>query len=192
MEDLVQKYSIPQFLEFYAGYKFPDQKSKHTADVALSYYLYAYHQMMSLSDSYTEFFKKENPTNSEVMYYMRKSWSYAFAMYALLRTMLEALSILRKMLSDAKAVDAYYAENIKRVVDIANDIVKHPTFKHDRPSNACEPQALSLNGEIDIVIWSDAGDATKLELNPMQDFYLVRNYLEYIAERFLKPTKITQ
>ena len=189
MPELFPKYKIPQFLEFYARYNFPDAKSKHTADVALSYYLYAYHQMISLSDTYTEFFKQENPPHDQVMFYLRKSWSYAFAMYALLRTALEALSIMRKMLKDTEPVSDYYQENIERLINIANDIVKHPTYKHDEASEACEPQALSMNGEIDVVVWSDAGDASKIEINPMQDFYLVHNYLEYLAEKLLPASK---
>ena len=190
MPNLETKYTIPNFIEFSLQYKFPDAKSKHTAQMAVSYYLYSYHQMISFSDSYTEFFKKQNPSHNEVAFYLCKSWSYAFAMYALLRTSLEALSIMRKMLGDVSSVDKYYEENIKRLADIGNDIIKHPTYKHGSVSEACEPQALSLNGEIDIVIFSNSGAVSKLELDPMEDFYLVTNYLEYLAERlFPKNTR---
>ncbi len=180
---MVPKYQVPKFLEFYASYAFPDAKSKHTADVALAYYHYAYYQMISFGETYTEFFEVDNPGNGEVMFYLRKSWSYAFGMYTLLRTTIEAINVMRKMIGDTNTVDTYYQKSIKEIIDIANDIVKHPTFKYGGVSEACEPQALSMNGEIDIVVWSDSGNPSKIELNPMKDFYTITNYCEYIAEK---------
>src|SRR5271157_4785599 len=126
--EMLPKYQLPGFIKFYSFYKFTDLKSKQTASLVLSYYDYAYHQMLSLSDTYAEFFKENTDEHHRVMFYLHKSWSYAFGMYALLRTTIEALSILRKMMGDMAPVSTYYQENIKRIIDIANNIVKHPTF----------------------------------------------------------------
>ena len=182
---MLDKYQLTNCIDFYGKYAFPDVKSKHTADVAISYYYYAYYQMMSLSTTYVAFFKEQNPSNDEVMHYLRQSWSYAFSMYAMLRTMLDALRIMRQMIGDTTPVDASYEENIKRIIDIANDIVKHPTYKVGVASEACEPLALSLNGEIDIIVWSNTGQSSKMELSPMKDFEVVHNYAEYITARLL-------
>ena len=181
---MLRKYQLPQCLEFYSKYPFPDIKSKHTANIAISYYYLAYFQMLSLGDAYTTFFKEENPDQDEVMFHLRKSWSYAFGMYAMLRTTIEALNIMKKMLKYTIAVDDYQGE-IKRIIDIVNNIVKHPTYKHGVVSEACEPKALSMNGEIDIIFWSDSGHSSKIELDPMKDFDIIHNYLEFIANRFL-------
>lgn len=186
MPNLASKYQIPLFVEFFSRFSFPDAKSKHTAEVAMSYYVFAYYQMIALSETYTLFFKKESPSSGEVAESLNKSWSHAFAMYALLRTCLEALSIMRKMLSDTDDVDETHAKNVKKLIDIANDVVKHPTFKLEKMSEACEPQALSLNGEIDVVVWSELGYASKIEIDPIQDFYQVHNYIEYLSDRLLK------
>ncbi len=181
---MIDKYRIPKYLEFLSKYKFPDSKSRHTAKMADLYYEFAYYQMLSLSETYTAFFKEQSPTHNEVMYHLHKSWAFAYAMYALLRTSLDAIRITRKMIGDTSTIDIYYEEQIKKIIDIANDIVKHPTFKPTpEESWAVEPQALSLNGEIDVVIGSDKGDMVKAELNPMSDFEVVRNYLEYIGDK---------
>src|SRR5262249_31790993 len=147
-------------LEFLVRYKFPDFKSKHTAAAAMSYYLYAYHQFLSHTDNYVSFFKEKDPSHDRVMSSLRISWSYAFGMYVHLRTSIDSLLIMRQMVSDTTAIDSHYEQNIKRICDIANDMVKHPTFKYNLTSEACEPQALELNGEIDIVSWSENGQYT--------------------------------
>ncbi len=184
------KYATPNFLEFYALFPFPDPKSKHTADLALSYYIYAEYQYFAYVNTYTKFFKIENPSHDEVMAHLRESWSFAFGMYGQLRTTIEALRGMRKMIGDKEPIDKYYEENISRLVDVMNDIVKHPMYKHSEPSEACEPQALSMNGEIDIITWSDEGESSKETLDPGKDFMVIHDYLEYLAER-LSGTKKT-
>ena len=179
------KYTTPDFFEFYASFRFPDEKSKHTADIALSYYIYARYQYFAYTETYDEFFKIENPNHSQVMEYLRKSWSFAFGMYGQLRTTIEALSRMRKMLGDNQPIDKYFEENISRLVNIMNDVVKHPMYKHSEPSEACEPQALSMNGEIDIITWSDKGESARETLYPGKDFMVIHDYLEYLAKKFL-------
>ena len=184
--DIISKYQTPQFLEFFARYKFPDFKSKHTASTAMSYYRYAYYQFLSHTDNYVAFFKERNPSHDQVMAALRISWSYAFGMYVHLRTTIDSLRIMRQMISDTTAIDIYYKQNIKRICDIANDMVKHPTFKYSLISEACEPQALEMNGEIDIVSWSENGQYEgKESLNPSKDFDCVHDYMEYLGNKLL-------
>jgi len=184
--DIIPKYNLPQFIDFLTKYKFPDFKSKHTATAAMSYYLYAYHQFFSHTNNYVVFFKKRNPSHDQIMSSLRISWSYAFGMYVHLRTAMDSLHIMRQMILDTTPVDRYYQQNIKRICDIANDMVKHPTFKYGLISEACEPQALEMNGEIDIVNWSENGQYTgKESINPSKDFDCVHDYMEYLGNRLL-------
>lgn len=180
------KYATPDFLEFYARFQFPDEKSKHTADIARSYYIYAKYQYFAYVETYDEFFHIENPDHNQVMEHLRESWSFAFGMYGQLRTTIEALSRMRKMLGDSQSIDRYYEENVSRLVNIMNDVVKHPMYKHSEPSEACEPQALSIGGEIDIINWSDKGESSKETLDPRKDFMVIHDYLEYLAKKFLE------
>jgi hypothetical protein len=145
----------------------------------------AYHQMIAHSENCNEFFKDSSAPNDPKLakMYLYKSWSHAFGMYTLLRTTLETLSVMRKMIGDTKDVDPYYQSNIKRIIDIANDNIKHPSFKYGVESEACEPDTLSINGEIDIITWSKDLSGTRTAIDPLKDFYTVTNYIEYIAEQ---------
>ena len=182
---MFSKYQLHNFQEFIAKNKLNSDRIKHTSELVWSYYHFAYYQMISLNESYNSFFKEAPEQNDIIISYLNKSWSYAYGMYALLRTTLEIMSTLRKMLEDTNPIDQYYEIEIKKIIDIANDVVKHPAFKHQIMSSGTQPIALSLNGEIDIVTISDLGTFEKKEINPMKDFETVRNYIEYISEKLL-------
>ncbi len=177
------KYQLPNLLEFLSKYKTTDDRAKHTLELVWPYYHFAYYQMISLSETSNLFFKEAPEKNEIITEYLHKSWSYAYGMYTLLRTTLESLSVFRKMISDAKPVDDYYQKELKRIIFIANDIVKHPMFKHNVVSTGTQPIALSLNGIIDVVVTSHNGKVLKTEINPIDDFEIIHNYIEYIFDR---------
>lgn len=181
----VGKYQIPQFEKVLASFKFPDAKSKHCCFLVRMYYELAYHQMIAHSENCNQFFRGSVGQNdlNKADTYLYRSWSHAFGMYVLLRTALETLSVMRKMIGDTKGVETYYKDNVTRIIDIANDNVKHPSFRHGVDSEACEPDSLAIGGEIDIITWSKTLVSTKSEIDPMKDFYTITNYIEYIAEQ---------
>lgn len=177
---MFSKYQLPNFLEFLSKYKTTDDRAKHTLELVWSYYHFAYYQMISLNETSNLFFKEAPEGNEIITTYLHKSWSYAYGMYTLLRTTLESLSIFRKMISDIKPVDSYYQKEVERVIFIANDIVKHPMFKHNIVSTGTQPIALSLNGLIDVAITSPNGHTLKTEIDPIKDFEVIHNYIEYV------------
>ena len=180
------KYHLPKFLEFLSVYEFKSEKAEHTARIAYLYYDLAYHQMISLHESCSSFFKVEEPAHDEINDSLHRSWAFAYGMYALMRTAMDGLRIMRQMEEDLTAVDTYWETEITRLVNIANDIVKHPTFKAVQSGSlAVEPQALQMNCEIDVVFWSEKGFQERRELDPMHDFNMIHDYFEYIGIKLL-------
>lgn len=180
---MIQKYELPQFLKYMLRTNFTDDRAKHTAEIVKSYYDLSYYQMLDLSKTTNEFFDIQDPTQDIITEYLKKSWSYAYAMYALLRTSIEALSIFRQMVGDVRQIDPIYRDELKNIIDIANHIVKHPMFKHGQLSEGVQPVSLDVGGGIDVAVQSDTtGQITKKELDPMRDFYAIRNYIEHIFE----------
>jgi len=87
------------------------------------------------------------------------------------------------MIGDVRQIDSVYRDDLIRIIDIANNIVKHPMYKHNQLSEGAQPVALDISGGIDVAIQSDiTGQINKKELNPMKDFYAVRNYIEHIFD----------
>lgn len=184
---MITFYQLPNYLDFLLNYRFQDSRSKQTAQSVLDYYRFAYYQMMNLSDTCDNFFNVQDPDHETMIEGMNKSWSYAYAMYALLRTSLEAMSIFRKMVNDQTVVNTYYKNEIIRIIDIANDVVKHPTFKHNVFSTGTEVIGLMRGGDIEVAISSDDGSIIRKEINPMKDFKIIRDYLNYIADKQINP-----
>lgn len=183
---MIPFYQLPNYLEFLSKYRFPDDRSKHTAELAWAYYKFSYYQMLTLSKTCNNFFKIENPDHDTVMENLNKCWSYAYGMYALLRTTLDAIRIFRKMVND-KSSHARYYDDVKRIVDIANDVIKHPTFKPNQLSTGTLPISIMIGAEIDVVINSDDGTVKRMQIDPMKDFKIVRDYLNYIADKQINP-----
>lgn len=180
---MIQKYELPEFLGYVMRTKFTDERAKHTAEIVKQYYDLAYYQMLDLSETTNGFFGLRDPAQDVVTFHLKKSWSYAYGMYALIRTSVEALSIFRQMIGDVRQIDPVYRDELIRIIDIANHIIKHPMYKHNQLSEGAQPVSLDISGGIDIAIQSDTtGQISKKELDPMKDFYFVRNYIEHIFE----------
>lgn len=184
----ISKYQIPKFQDIRSGYDFKKRTDlKYAAYIACLYYEFAYYQMLGFSDNNNQFFK-ENPEDAKIIdEYLHKGWSGAYAMYALLRTVIEAVRKINKALVDENSISSHYKTAIKNIVDITNDVVKHPMFNDTTdPSDASQayrPVSLNIGGEIDIERWVDqASPSSTLEIDPFKDFVTVRNYLEHIAE----------
>jgi hypothetical protein len=176
------KYGIPEFLSLAND---PVLKTNHelrfAAYTAGLYYEFAYYQMLDFSTVTNEMYEKEPAPNSpETEAYLYRAWSHAYAMYALLRTTIEAV---RKINAEVlkKDVGDFYKNRIKEIVDTANDIVKHPIF-NGSGSYAHRPLSLYRWGDIEIQRWMDqTSDSIQLTVSPEKDFYTIQNYLEHIA-----------
>ena len=185
-KSMILKYQLPNFYEYVFKNKFPDERSKHTAEVVKRYYDLAYYQMLDLQRVCGEFFNIENPTNNQINEYLNRCWSHAYAMYSLLRTSTEALSIFRKMIGDRKLIDSGYQNELIRIINIANNVVKHPMYKHGQLSEGAQAVSIDISCGIDVALQSDiTGQITKMELNPMGDFYVTRNHIEYIFKSLI-------
>lgn len=169
---------LVSYLEFLHKNKLPEGQKKHTCELVRMYHKLAYHQYLIFNESFSIYFAKESPTRIESDFYLHQAFSSAFSMYSLLRTSLEALRTFRKMMGNTTVVNEADTQNIKRIIDIANDIVKHPMFKHKEISTGAEPVGFSSEGIVSVAIFSPNGSVSKKDLDPKKDFEIVRNYLD--------------
>ncbi len=186
----IPKYQIPKFQVLSKEYDFKQKTDvKYASYIACMYYEFAYYQMLDFCSTTNKFFEEALPEDSPLIdTYLYKSWSHAYSMYALLRTTIEAVrKVNKEFLSDAEVGD-FYKEKIKEIVDIANDVVKHPMFNNNGvidASYAYRPSALYRWDEIEIQQWSDqTTPSSSLTIAPEKDFYMIQNYLEHIADLF--------
>ncbi len=153
---------------------------RFAAYTAALYYEFAFYQMMAFSIITSEMFEKEPPENSpEFTTYLYRAWSHAYAMYALLRTTIEAARNINDKLS--LDVGDYYRTRVKEIIDIANDIVKHPVFNGEG-SYAHRPLSLYRWGDIEFQKWTDqTSPSSQINISLEKDFYSIQNYLEHVA-----------
>lgn len=180
----VSKYQIPKFEEFKKTYSFEEKNElKFAAHIATMYHEFAYHQMISFCATNNEFFEKNLPDDDPVINtYLCKAWSNVYSIYVLLRTVIEAVKKINEALLKKDVVENPYKDKIKEIVDIANDIVKHPMFNGDN-SSAYWPNSLGSGDEIDVQKWIDKTTPYSIiKIYPEKDFYIVCNYLEHTAE----------
>ncbi len=181
----VSKYKIIKFEDFKKSYDFGTNiELKFATHIAIMYYEFAYYQMINFCNTTDEFFKKNLPVDDPAINtYLYEAWSNAYSVYVLLRTTIEAVKKVNKELLKDNNISDFYKKRIKEIIDIANDIVKHPMFNNVANSCAYLPISLSLGGGIDIQKWVDkTTPSSNIEIDPEKDFYSVCNYFEYIAE----------
>jgi len=184
----IPKYQIPKFENIRFNYDFKDRTDLQFASmIACLYYEFAYYQMLGFSDICNQNFKDNSTDNNVRNTYLNRSWSEAYAIYALLRTCIEAVRKINKELLDENRIETYYKNKIKNIVDITNDIIKHPMFNDiNNPKDASQafrPNSLDIGGNIDVDRWIDqTTPSSTLTISPIQDFESVKNYLEHIAE----------
>lgn len=182
----VSKYKIPKFEEFervHVAGKEPE--IRFAARIAVTYHEFAYHQMINFCEVNNHFFEQNLEDNDpEINTYLNKAWADAYSMYALLRTVIEAVRKLNETLLGKATIEDHYKSRIKEIVDIANNMVKHPMFNGEN-SSAYLPTSLGRGGEIDMQKWIDkTSPSSSIEINPEKDFYAVCGYLEYVAEKY--------
>lgn len=181
----VSKYQIPKFEEFErTGVKKQDAEIRFAARIAVMYYEFAYHQMINFCETNNEFFEQNLPDNDpQISTHLNRGWSNAFGMYTLLRTVIDAVRKINDAILDKNSIEEHYRTKIKEIVDITNDMVKHPIFNGN---NSCAylPTSLGRSGEIDIQKWTDKNSpSSNVEIYPEKDFYSVCNYMEYVADK---------
>ncbi len=181
----ISKYTIPNFEDIRHNYNFKDRIDlKYASYIACLYYEFAYYRMLGFSDIRSRFFKENLPDNNLINNYLNQSWSEAYSVYALLRTSIEAVRKINKGLLNENLINSYYKTKIKNIINITNDIIKHPMFNDaSGQSQAYRPISLDIGGNIDIERWIDkTTPSSTLSISPMEDFEAVKNYLEHIAE----------
>jgi hypothetical protein len=185
----VSKYKIPKFENLKKSYDFKlKTEIKFAAHVAIMYHEFAYHQVVNFCDTNCEFFEKNlSENNPAINTYLYKAWSQAYSVYTLLRTTIEATRRINKEFLQNNDIGDFYNRGIKKIADVANDIIKHPMFNGTNASCAYLPIGLGLGDEIDVQKWTDrTSPSSTIEIYPEEDFYTVCNYLEHIAELIMR------
>jgi hypothetical protein len=184
----IPKYQIPNFQNIRFHYDFGERVDLQFASmIACLYYEFAYYRMLGFSDICNKNFQDNTNDNRARNTYLNQSWSEAYAMYALLRTCIEAVRKINKELISENKIESYYKDRIKNIVDITNDVIKHPMFNDINDpkdaSQAFRPNGLDIGGNIDVERWIDHNTPSSiLTISPMQDFEAVKSYLEHIAD----------
>jgi hypothetical protein len=180
------KYEINKFgeLERTKGFG-EDAEVRFAARIAVMYYVYAFHQMMSFCEIKDHLFGLgSKATEEEVAVHTSRAWAAAYGMYATLRTALEATRKIKSSLRNVDWSDSIYDESIRKIIDTANDIVKHPLFTNGN-SNAYLPEAgIGIDGELELNKWAGINTlSTTTSLYPEKDLTTVSWYLRYFAEK---------
>ncbi len=125
--------------------------------------------------------------------YSEECYSYAYGFYTLIRTSIKAsgsFSAELQKIKPSKSLDTYrnkWHDDIQKIIVIADDKVVHP-LDNDKAVKWYEPGGLDSNGDIDIYEWSikDNNYFKVIKINPLQDIKTVHNYLEGLANIYLK------
>jgi len=160
----------------------------HLGTTTQRYFYLAELQIITFEDDINVCFRADNAID-----YTEVCYSSAYGFYTLIRTTLEAS---KKFTQEFEALDKagklreYKKRNfggIKSIVDIANDIVKHPLASGDKVV-FYELGGLDSWGNIDIYRWStvDPADLKLLQINPIKDCDFVFQYLEGLAAVYLE------
>jgi len=180
-----------QHLEKYSKFlsKFEDQKIFHLGIIVQRYFYFAELQIRDFERNCGMYFDRNNTID-----YSEACYSNSFSFYALIRTCLEASKILSSEIQKREKtgkLEKYRQEHfkeIKKIIDIANNIVKHPQ-KNPMTNKIFfyEPGGLDNFGNMGIYEWSNPHNMLKvLEINPIKDCNVVYKYLEDLAPIYLE------
>lgn len=169
--------------------RFQNKEMFHLGVTVRRYFYFAELQIRNFELNCGKFFDRNNSIN-----YSEACYSNAFSFYVLIRTCLEASQALCDEMQKSKNTEKlkkYREDNfvkIKKIIDIANNIVKHPL--KDRATNQIffyEPSGLDNSGNMDINEWSNSHNMLKvLEINPIEDCDYIYKYLEDLALIYLE------
>ncbi|MFZ4648503.1 MAG: hypothetical protein ACOYMB_02570 [Patescibacteria group bacterium] len=132
---------------------------------------------------------KKNPLKlAEADNYLNSSWSFAYGMYGQLRVVIEAARQITKKVNPKFYKKKVDFKKIQDIVNIANDIVKHPfeekeESRKDQHLFAAKPIYLLENNSIAIYRYSkQLNKEETIIINPNNDFLVIRDYLEDLAK----------
>ena len=178
---IVEHCELKKFSEFFSKFVFPSTTAIHYATTTRRYYNFAYFQYIAYQAEVLKHFGVDGDIQRDSWEF---SFTYAFGFYALMRTSLEACRKLCDAIAsedtngELKKYRELYRESIKRIVDIANDVVKHPFVPI-----ASQPGGLDMTGAMDIYRWTEEDDSFKnVTVSPGQDQKTVHAYIEGLAE----------
>jgi hypothetical protein len=180
------KYEINSFGELERTKGFGDNPEvRFSARIAVQYYIYAFHEMMSFCDTNNELFKLCSEADEQkISVYRSRAWASAYGMYALLRTVLEATRKIKSFIPGIDWSDSIYEAPIKNIIDTSNDIVKHPMFNGEGSSAYLAEAGIGIGGEIELNRWTGLDqNSTIISLSPEKDFTTVAEYLRYFSEK---------
>lgn len=173
--------TLTKFSKLFSEFNFPNQKATHYATTARRYFYFAYFQYATYQTEVLKNFAVDEDIQRDRWQF---SFSYAFGFYILMRTALEACHRLCDAIGSAdksKKLDGHrklYRRSIKRIIDIANDNIKHPFVP-----TASQPGGLDHMGNMTIYLWDSENDSYKdIEISPSQDLKTIYAYIEGIAE----------
>ena len=181
--------SLTKFSKFVDEFVFSDVNTKHYATTADLYFRFAYFQYVAYQIEMLKNFAPDNDVKEDSW---QDSFTFAFGFYALMRTSLQACRRLCNVLEiqyksgKLKEHRESYRDSIKRIMDVANDIIVHPF---------AEPTGNSIGGQdhmgaMSFYQWD--WDSTlkhvdgfkETTINPGEDLKTVHAYIEGIAEAF--------
>jgi len=181
---------LNKYRQFVFTFRPSEQHVFHYAVIAERYFYLAETQAEAFQDAIESAFAegKEHTEASE------KRYSFGFGVYTMLRTCLESAQRLSGYF-DTKYHDKGLAEfrvswdaNIKRIVDIANDLIKHPLENPSRNKDTFyEPGGSDSTGALTVYGYSMDADKDMIlpEIHPVGDLNLIYQYLEGLGERYL-------
>jgi hypothetical protein len=180
------KYSIEEFAYLDQSKGFGnDVEIRFAGRIAVQYYIYACHEMFSFLETRDELFSKNLSENDPLEpVYISKAWAAALGMYMHLRTVLEATRKIREYHSKTDWPDNVHKESIRRILDTANNVVKHPMFNGAGSKAYMSEKSIDIGGTIELYEFVDLDSlATTVSLKPEGDLTTVAEYMRYLARK---------
>lgn len=181
---IVEHCKLNKFSSFFGKFVFPDIVVVHYATTTRRYYNFAYFQIITYQNEVAKHFEPNNDIQADSW---QDTFTYAFGFYVLMRTSIQACQKLCDAIASTnidnnnelkKYRDAHHL-SIKKIVDVANEIIKHPFAE----PTASQPGGLDISGTMTIYQWTPKNDSFgTLEINPFQDLKTIHAYIEGLAE----------
>jgi len=173
---------------FLEQFKPEHQSIFHLAVTVERYFYFAEIQVNIFKEKIDQMYHRSNDER-----FSDTCYSSCFAMYAHIRTCLEAnkrlADELQRLKSDTelKEFRDQHSAHIQNIIDIANNIVKHPLDKNGKVQ-FYEPGGFDNVGEVTIYEWSSTDDHhfELPKIHPLKDLQRVFDYLETVSVIYLK------
>lgn len=179
---------LENFKQFLESFKPEHQSILHLAVTVQRYFYFAEIQANIFNEKISKMYDRSGEKNfSDICY------SSCFAMYAHIRTCLEANKRLGdelQSLGPHTELQEFRSQNfaqIQSIVNIANNIVKHPLDK-DGKVLFYEPGGFNNAGEVTVYEWSSTDDDyfELPKIHPIKDLQTIHSYLEKVSAFYLQ------